>query len=263
MASMDWSTQSGDAPARYAEFLVPAMFAPFAERLVQHLAVRSGTSVLDVACGTGAVSRAAARAVGASGFVAGVDLGEPTLAIARAHGPQEGGARIEYVQSVAAALPFDDEEFDYVLCQQGLQFFPDRLPALREMRRVLRPDGLVAVATWKDIEHSPFIAVAEALGRHLGREAGEMMRSPFALADGAELARLIEAAGFRDVVVRDETIECTWATHADFARRAIAAGPVAPLFAAAPEEAQTAAAEHTFSIDPSELESFLAGLGRE
>jgi ubiquinone/menaquinone biosynthesis C-methylase UbiE len=243
MATMDWSAQAGSAPASYEGFLVPAMFAPFAERLVELAGVRSGSLVLDVACGTGAVSRAAARRARTSGSVTGVDLGEPTLAIARSLPAEEGAASITYVQSNAASLPFADDAFDVALCQQGLQFFPDRARALAEMRRTLKHDGPVAVATWKDIEHSPFVAVADALAAHLSREAGDMMRSPFALSDADELGRLLSDAGFHEVVVTEEKIECTWSSHAEFARLAIAAGPIAPVFTGAPEEAQRAVAE--------------------
>jgi SAM-dependent methyltransferase len=91
--------------------------------------------VLDVACGTGAVSRAAARGAGASGSVTGVDVGEPTLAIARSRPAEQGAAPIAYRQSEAGSLPLADDAFDVALCQQGLQFFPDRLKALAEMRR--------------------------------------------------------------------------------------------------------------------------------
>jgi ubiquinone/menaquinone biosynthesis C-methylase UbiE len=243
MATMDWSAQVGSAPASYQDFLVPAMFEPFAERLVRRAAVEPGSLVLDVACGTGAVSRAAARRAGAKGSVTGVDLGEPMLAIARARAAEDGAAPIDYLQSDAAELPPEAEVFDVVLCQQGLQFFPDRPSALAGMRRALKSSGRLAVATWKDLERSPFIAIADALASHVGPEAAEMMRSPFGLADGVELARMISGAGFRDVVVDDETIECTWASHAEFARRTIAAGPVAPVFAAANEDAQIAVVE--------------------
>jgi ubiquinone/menaquinone biosynthesis C-methylase UbiE len=243
MAMMDWSTQSGSAPASYEGFLVPAMFAPFAERLVEAAGVRAGSVVLDVACGTGVVSRAAARVAGTGGSVTGVDLGEPTLAIARSLPPEGIAAPITYVQSDAASLPVADEYFDSALCQQGLQFFPDRDGALAEMHRVLKLGAHVAVATWKDIEHSPFVVVAEALAAHLGQQAGEMMRSPFALSDPDELGRLVSTAGFSDVSVTEETIECTWSSHANFARLAIAAGPIAALFSSAPEDAQRAVAE--------------------
>ncbi len=232
MATMDWGAQADSGAANYEEFLVPAMFAPFAERLVERGAVSHGSAVLDVACGTGAVSRAAARRAGPTGSVTGVDLGEPTLAIARSHIIDDGAAPIEYLQSDATALPFDDAVFDVAVCQQGLQFFPDRLAALGEMHRVLRADGRVAIATWKNIERSPFLAVADALASHVSLEASEMMRSPFGLNDSSELAHCLSAAGFHDVVVEDETIECTWASHPEFARRLIEAGPVASFFAA-------------------------------
>jgi len=239
MASMDWGIQSGSAPAIYQEFLVPGMFAPFAERLVEHGCVRPGSRVLDVACGTGVVSRTAAILAGTGGSVASVDLGEPMLAIARSHPAEENAAPIDYAQADAAALPFDADEFDAALCQQGLQFFPDRAVALAEMRRVLKPGGRAAIATWKDIR-PPFSEIADALGRHVSTEAAQMMYSPNALGDGATLAGLMSDAGFSEVAVIDETIECTWASHPEFARGYIAASPIAPVFAAASSHSQQA-----------------------
>jgi ubiquinone/menaquinone biosynthesis C-methylase UbiE len=242
MASMDWGTQSASAPATYEEFLVPAMFAPFAERFVEHGCVRPGSRVLDVACGTGVVSRAAAILAGTGGSVAGVDLGEPMLAIARSHPAEENAAPIDYAQADAAALAFDADDFDVALCQQGLQFFPERAAALAEMRRVLKPGGRVVVATWKDIA-PPFTAIADALERHVSTEAAQMMYSPNALGDGATLAQLMSDAGFREVAVIDETIECTWASHPEFARRYIAASPIASVFAAASAHSQQAVSD--------------------
>jgi ubiquinone/menaquinone biosynthesis C-methylase UbiE len=242
MASMDWGIQIGSAPATYQEFLVPAMFAPFAKRLVEHGCVRPGSRVLDVACGTGVVSRAAAILAGPGGSVAGVDLGEPTVAIARSHPAEENAAPIDYAQADAAALPFDADDFDVALCQQGLQFFPERAAALAEMQRVLKPGGSVAIATWKDIE-PPFSAIADALERHVSTEAAQMMHSPFTLGDGATLAQLMSGAGFRGVAIIDETIECTWASHPEFARRYIAASPIASVFAAMPAHSQQAVSD--------------------
>lgn len=242
MASMDWGIQSGSAPATYQEFLVPAMFAPFAKRLVEHGCVRPGSRVLDIACGTGVVSRAAAILAGTGGSVAGVDLGEPTVAIARAHPAEANAAPIDYAQADATVLPFDAEDFDVVLCQQGLQFFPERAAALAEMRRVLKPGGHIAIATWKDIRPQ-FSALADALERHVSTEAAQMIYSPYALGDGATLAQLISDAGFREVTVIDETIECTWASHPEFARGYIAASPIAPVFAAASSHSQQAVSD--------------------
>lgn len=235
---MDWGSQADSGAQSYEEFLVPAMFAPFAERIVERAGVAPGLAVLDIACGTGVVSRAAARRAGPAGSVSGVDLGEPTLAVARSQPIDEGVAPIEYRQSDATELPFEDEGFDIVLCQQGLQFFPDRSLALAEMHRVSKATGRLAIATWKNIESSPYIAIADALESHISPEAASMARSPFGMSDASELAQAISTAGFRDVLVEDETIECIWESHTDFALRAIEAGPILSVFAAAQDDAQ-------------------------
>lgn len=243
MAMMDWNVQAGSGPAAYESFLVPAMFAPFAERLVQAAGVQFGSLVLDVACGTGIVSRTAADRAGATGAVTGVDLGEPTLEIARSIPGKPDAAPITYLRADATSLPLDDDAFEIALCQQGLQFFPDRAAALAEMRRTLKPNGLVAIATWKAIDDSPFGVLAEALATHLGPDAGSMMRSPFGLSDGDELGRVVAGAGFTQVAVREERIECTWSSHADFAPMALLAAPTASVFAGAPAETQRVIAE--------------------
>jgi len=105
--------------------------------------------VLDVACGTGVVTRAAAERVASGGRVAGIDLNPGMIAVARSL-PPTAGAAIEWHEASALALPFADSGFDVVLCQQGLQFFPDKALALREMRRVLRPGGRLALSVWNN-----------------------------------------------------------------------------------------------------------------
>jgi ubiquinone/menaquinone biosynthesis C-methylase UbiE len=243
MATMDWSAQGGSGPENYENFLVPAMFAPFAEKLIVDAGIEPGSRVLDVACGTGAASRAAARRAGPSGSVTGVDLGEPTLAIARAHAPEADAAPIEFLQGDAAALPVAESSFDVVICQQGLQFFPDRPMALAAMRTALKPGGHLAIATWTGVESNPFGVVADALETHASPEAAQMLRSPFRL-EKQELAELVVGAGFSEVDVHEETMECTWAAPpSDFARRTIAAGPVAPAFTALPDDVQQAVAD--------------------
>jgi ubiquinone/menaquinone biosynthesis C-methylase UbiE len=243
MTTMDWSAQGGSGPQMYQAFLVPAMFTPFAETLVMKAGIGPGSRVLDVACGTGAASRAAARRSGPDGSVTGVDLGEPTLTIARSFDPEPDAAPIEFLQGDAAALPVEEGAYDVAICQQGMQFFPDRAAAASAMRSALKPGGRVAVATWTGIESNPFGAIAAALGEHAGEEAGQLMHSPFRLTRD-ELSSALEAGGFSDVEVAEETQECTWASPpADFAFRTIAAGPVAPQFDALPEDTRKAVAE--------------------
>jgi 2-polyprenyl-3-methyl-5-hydroxy-6-metoxy-1,4-benzoquinol methylase len=243
-ATMDWSAQGGAGPEAYQSFLVPAMFAPFAELLLDEVELAAGARVLDVACGTGALSRAAARRVGSTGAVTGVDLSEPMLAVAREQPAEPGAAPIEYRQSSAEELAPGDARFDFAICQQGLQFFSDKLAALRAMRAALAPGGRIAIATWTDLEGSPgFAALARALAAHVSEDAGAMMRSPWGLSEPDELQRLLAEAGLERIIVSQHTLPSRFAQRVEFARRVISAGPVSPLFAAADPAAQRRVAD--------------------
>ncbi len=105
MTSMDWSKQVGEGPSNYQGFLVPGMFTPFAARLIADLEITPGSAVLDVACGTGVVTRFAARATGTTGTVTGVDIGPPMLAVARSQSAEPDSAPITYLEGSALDLP--------------------------------------------------------------------------------------------------------------------------------------------------------------
>ena len=149
------------------------------------------------------------------------------IAVARAVEPS-----IDWWTAEAGELPLPDASFDLVLCQQGLQFFPDRAAALCEMRRVLAPGGRLAVSAWRAAEHNPgWLRLAEALDRHAGVEAGAIMRRPFALGAG-ELRGLIRDAGFRDVAGRIRIVPVRFPSAEDLLRRQQLASPLAgPLSA--------------------------------
>ena len=156
------------APEAYEQFLVPPMFAPWAERLLDTLDVDDSDHVLDVACGTGIVARQAASRVGDSGSVAGVDVNEGMLEMARTTAARSA-LTIDFEQGEATALPFPDEAATVVCCQQALQFVDDPVGALEEMRRVLEPGGRLGLSVWRPLEFQPGYAVlADALDRHVG-----------------------------------------------------------------------------------------------
>ena len=117
---------TADGPGNYEQYQVPSIFEPLARIFLHEIALRPGQSVLDVACGTGIVGRLAAPVVGVRGRIVGVDLNAGMLAVARKNAPA-GAALLEWRQGDALALPCADREFDAVLCQQGLQQFPDRV----------------------------------------------------------------------------------------------------------------------------------------
>src|SRR5215813_11258653 len=196
----------GNAPEFYERY-VRLIMEPWVRRLVDVAALRPGEHILDVACGTGFVARLAADRVGAGGRVVGVDLNERMIETARTVSTADVHNTIEWRTGDAAALPFANAAFDVVLCQQGVQFFPDRIQGLREMRRVLRLGGRLAFTVWSAITDSPYrAALADAIERHVGTGAGAVMRAPDALHDAGEVRRLVVSAGFENVRVRP-TIE--------------------------------------------------------
>ena len=192
---------SGNAAETYEKYLVPAVFGLWPPTLLRLVAPRSGERVLDVACGTGTVARLAAEQVGSTGRVVGLDVSAGMLTVARSI--PSPARQIEWKEGDAQSLPFPDCSFDIVTCQLGLQFFPDRAKALREMKRVLVPSGRVAILVWRPIGHSPgFASLEHALEQHAGPEAAKWMLSPFSLGDHRELKNLIQTTGFANTTIR-------------------------------------------------------------
>jgi SAM-dependent methyltransferase len=247
---------SASAPELYERCLVPAIFGPWAEDLVVAAAPRPGERVLDVACGTGVVAQAAARRVGATGTVVGLDLNRERLAVASAL-PAGEGAVIAWRQGDAAALPFPERSFDVVVCQQGLQFFPDRATALGEMRRVLVPGGRLALSVWLPIARSPgFAILAAALDRHI---SPRLLDGPFSLGDAAELRTLLIGAGFRDVTVSMATRLARFPSAAAFVEGYLAASFLAGLVAQVDARARAAfVADACAGLEPYEDAAGLA-----
>jgi SAM-dependent methyltransferase len=216
---------AGSAPENYEAYLVPVIFGPWGHDLLEIAALRPGERVLDVACGTGIVARLAAERVGTPGTVVGVDINPGMLATARKISPV-----IDWREGNVTALPLSDATFDVAVCQQGLQFFPDRPAALREMHRILTPQGRLAVACWKGIQHSPgFLALAEALAKHAGPEATAIARGPFALGDERELRSVIAGAGFKGVAVHHRMKMLAFPSGEEFVRRYGTGSPLAPV----------------------------------
>jgi len=195
----------GSASTSY-ETHVASFFVPWAADLVERAQLQPGWCVLDLACGTGVVSRAAGPVIGAAGSIVATDLSPDMLGEAQRHPVH--GAPVQWRQADAEQLPFDDATFDAVLCHQGLQFVPDRTAAVREMRRVLRPGGVAAVGVWRSGAHNPYVsALAEGLTRHLSIEAGRSMLAPCGFGDSDALAGLFADAGFSSIRVETITLD--------------------------------------------------------
>jgi ubiquinone/menaquinone biosynthesis C-methylase UbiE len=181
-------------PAMYEQSLVGPLFRPWAELMLDRLRPAAGDRVLAIACGTGIGARLAHERVGPGGVVVGVDVSPGMLEVARAVAPT-----ITWRDGSALDLPLaDGERFDVVTCQQGLQFFPDRVVAARQMRGALAPGGRLGVATWRPADEIPmFRALQPVAERHLG----PVVDQRHAFGDGGQLGGLLEDAGFGDVMV--------------------------------------------------------------
>lgn len=180
-----------EAAEIYEAFFVPALFGEWGSRVTEAANIQSGQQVLDVACGTGALTRAVADRVKQTGNVIGLDVNEGMLAVAQQKAPQ-----LEWRSGMAEALPFEDNQFDAVVSQFGLMFFEDRHQALREMMRVLRPGGHLAVAVWDSLENTPgYSAMTTLLQRLFGDDVAQALQSPYNLGDTRLLKSIFVEAG--------------------------------------------------------------------
>lgn len=204
----------------YEALFVPSLIGVYAPIVADAAAIGPGDRVLDVACGTGVLTREAAARVGPGGHVAGLDANAGMLAVARdlpASAPDGAAvagrdpnrapdAPIEWHQGVADSLPFPDGRFDAVVCQFGLMFFPDRRAAIREMRRVLRPGGRIAIAVWDGLSSiAAFAAEVALFQRVAGRAAADALRAPFVLGDRPTLTRVAVDGGLGSPAIETHT----------------------------------------------------------
>lgn len=231
---VDYKIFGGTAAENYERYFVPVIPAPLAADLIETAAPLPGEYVLDLACGTGVLTRLAAQLVGTAGRVVGVDLNPGMLDVARSI-PAPPGASIEWREANAEALPLPDESFDLVLCQLGLMFVADRPAAMQEMRRVLSSGGRVAINVPGTITRV-FEIMAEALGHHITPDLAGFVRSVCSLHDPSQLDGLLRGAGFHDVTVETTTKTLRLPPPADFLWQYIHATPMAGLVAEADDD---------------------------
>ncbi|HEU0297701.1 MAG TPA: class I SAM-dependent methyltransferase [Anaerolineales bacterium] len=200
--SNDWKVP-GTGAEIYETVFVPAMMGEWAPRVIALANPRPGENVLDVACGTGALTRVVAQSIGPSGRVVGLDLIPEMLSEARNIPLDPSNAvPIEWREGDVNVILFENETFDIVFCNFGLMFFPNRVAALKEMRRVLKLDGRLALAVWGSIAKCPGqMAMKESWKRHFTEDAG-LFDAQHSLGDPETVLSLIHDAGFRDVSVQ-------------------------------------------------------------
>ncbi|WP_027052920.1 class I SAM-dependent methyltransferase [Mesorhizobium erdmanii] len=192
---------SGSIPENYDRFMVPLIFEPFAANLAQRAASFSPSAVLEVAAGTGVVTRALAPRLSPGASYVVTDLNQPMLDYAASRQAPDG--RIQWRQADAMALPFEDAAFDLVCCQFGAMFFPSRPSAYREARRVLKPGGRFLFNVWDRIEENVFADdVTNALARIFPNDPPRFLaRTPHGYHDTALIRSDLDEAGFSTVAI--------------------------------------------------------------
>lgn len=190
---------AGSIPQMYEQYLVPLIFEPYAAELAERLQGRHLDQVLEVAAGTGVVTRRLAHCIPAACELVATDLNQPMLEQAAAMGVPR---QVRWQQADAMALPFADASFDAVVCQFGVMFFPDKAQAFAQARRVLRPGGVLLFNVWDRIEENPHaLANAQAVESRFPGDADMKFRTPYELHDPALLHSLLAQAGFADITM--------------------------------------------------------------
>lgn len=200
---------AGAIPALYDRLFVPLIFQPYAEDIAPRVAAGGPSSVLEIAAGTGVVTRALAPLLGETCRYVVTDLNEPMLNHARTRQPED--PRIIWRTADALALPFEDASFDVVVCQFGTMFFPDRVAGYREALRVTRPGGRFIFSTWGEVGRNDFAAcLSEAVAKFFPDNPPDFIaRIPHGYFDPARIRSDLEAAGYKSITIDPVTTSGT------------------------------------------------------
>ena len=192
---------AGSIPEIYDRYLVPLIFDAYALDLAERLAKTGAQRVLETAAGTGVATRAIASRLPAQARIVATDLNQPMLDRAKAR--QSHDDRIEWKQADALALPFEDQNFAAVVCQFGAMFFPDKVQAYKEARRVLKPGGCFLFSVWDRISENEFAdVVVQALAVVFPNDPPRFLaRTPHGYHDVERIRAELKAAGFTDISI--------------------------------------------------------------
>ncbi|NNC98664.1 MAG: class I SAM-dependent methyltransferase [Gammaproteobacteria bacterium] len=185
---------SEDAAKIYEDVYLPALFREWCPLAIQAAEIEKGDSVIDIACGTGALAIAVSEFVGPKGKTVGVDINQGMLKIARSK-----SSKVEWLNAPAERLPFVDDSFHCVVSQFGLMYFENQEIAIREMMRILQPGGKIVVIVWDTLKNNPGLAAEEYLWQQtFGEDVDE---APYRLGDKTVLKRLFKTSGINDIKI--------------------------------------------------------------
>jgi ubiquinone/menaquinone biosynthesis C-methylase UbiE len=191
---------SGSIPANYDRLLGPYLFEPYALDLKERLKGGQAKAVLEIACGTGRVTRHLVEILSEGGRITATDINSDMIAHAKT---KVNDSRVEWQEADAQELPFDDDTFDHVVCQFGVMFFPDKLKAFKEAYRVLTKKGKFVFNTWASLDDNRRSAVVQdVLDEFLKEESSDFFKkAPFSFYDTNLIRQLLTDAGFKDISI--------------------------------------------------------------
>lgn len=215
----------GSIPEFYDKGLGPHIFEDYAVDIAGRAAALAPNKVLELAAGTGIVSRQLRDSLAAQTSLTVTDLNDPMLAVASAK--FNDGELVEFMPADASDMPFDDAAFDLLVCQFGVMFFPDKVAGFREAQRVLRPGGHYLFSTWDTMEENPFAALAHQVsGRIFPDDPPSFYQVPFSYADPSLVVADMEAAGWHEVTHQAVPLNKTVSDPGLFARGAVFGNPI-------------------------------------
>jgi SAM-dependent methyltransferase len=199
------AARTGSVPAFYHQYLGPLYFAPYARDLVRRIPKTPGARVLELACGTGILTSELVASFDESATITAIDLNEGMIDIARRHSTS---ACVRWKTADATHLPFEDRAFDLAVCQFGVMFFPDKIAAAHQVRRVLRDGGQWWFSVWGTLAENPLARVThETVAGFFGSDPPTFYDVPFEYADARRISDDLRRGGFADVTVEAVDLE--------------------------------------------------------
>ncbi len=220
----EFATFSGKVPALYDQYMGPLFFEPYATDIALRLKENYFHKVLEIACGTGRVTKHIRKAIPTSAELIATDLNPGMLKVAS---EVLRGMNVEFRVADAQALPFNDESFDCIVCQFGFMFVPDKPITFREAFRVLKKDGRLLFNTWDRIENNPLSNTIKNIvaSYFTAGNAVDFYKIPFSMHDKEEIKHLLEDAGFNNITIDLVTKEGVTPYAADGAKGLVLGTP--------------------------------------
>jgi ubiquinone/menaquinone biosynthesis C-methylase UbiE len=216
----------GSIPENYDRYLGPSFFEPFGNDIVARLDAKLHRYVLEIACGTGIVTRQLRDRLSRDARLVATDLNPAMVALAQ--DKFAAGENVTWREADAAALTFADGVFDAVVCQFGVMFFPDKETALRETHRVLSPGGVFLFNVWGSFEQNPVARTAhETIASFFESDPPSFYLTPFGFCDPHLIRQLLRQADFEEIEISSVRLPCHSQSAAEFAIGLVRGNPVA------------------------------------